>query len=116
MIFLKKRSPILLSIACILINCYIFHAWDDLPGDLWSSSPIQRTPTEQEYLGWLLIAQISPWAFFSIGWAGMILGIYGAKREGRLNADFFLAILLALSNMALWVVGQAIVLFKYIIH
>jgi hypothetical protein len=116
MIFLKKRSRILLSIACILINFYIFHAWDNIPADLWSSSPIQRNPTQQEYLGWFLVTQISPWAFFLLGWAGIILGIYTATREGRLNAYFFLAIFVALSNLALWLVGQAIVLFKYIIH
>ncbi|MGL5058783.1 MAG: hypothetical protein ACRC62_02285, partial [Microcoleus sp.] len=94
MTFLKKRSLILLSIACILINLYILHAWGKIPQSLRPSSlvSVPRNPTREEYLGWFIITQISPWVFFFSGWTGIILGIYSAKRDaGRLNAYFFLA-------------------------
>jgi hypothetical protein len=93
------------------------HAWDNIPENLWPSSPVPRNPTREEYLGWFIITKISPWVFFFSGWTGVILGIYSAKRDaGRLNAYFFIAIIVAVSNLGLWVVGQAIILFKYLVH
>ncbi|NJS12587.1 MAG: hypothetical protein HC789_20520 [Microcoleus sp. CSU_2_2] len=108
---MRRYEQLSLLLGDLIATHHTNYNGDGKPG-FGITHQIQRQPTQQEYLGWLLITQISPWAFFLSGWAGIILGIYGAKREGRLNVYFFLAILLGWSNLVFWVVGQAIVLFK----